>query len=181
MDIRVHRILKGSCANGPGRRNVVWFRGCTLNCPGCFNPETHDCSGGDLIGAERLAEALLDGSPDGITISGGEPFQQAGALLELLRCLQNRKTPPVLVFSGFSESELRTDPEKAVCLGLIDAVICGPFRQNEKPAWDRFCSSENQKLLLLSGRLQTPDFRDLPLSEVIIGAEGDAFFTGLLT
>ena len=179
MDIRVHRILKGSRANGPGCRNVVWFQGCSLKCPGCFNPETHGRSGGYPMAADVLAEALLTGSPNGITISGGEPFQQASGLLALLHCLWEKKSPSVLVFSGYAESELRADPEKAACLDWIDALICGPFLPNAPAAYDRFCSSENQRLVLLTERLKETDFRDLPLSEVIIGEDGDAVISGI--
>ena len=98
MHIRIHKILTGSSANGPGIRNAVWFQGCTLNCPGCFNPQTHDPEDGKLITSDDLCSQLL--SPDtpcgGITISGGEPFQQPEGLLALLKELRKRNAPPVL-------------------------------------------------------------------------------------
>ena len=37
----IHAIEPRSRANGPGARFVVWLQGCTLGCPGCFNPATH--------------------------------------------------------------------------------------------------------------------------------------------
>ena len=51
----IDALLKGSRANGPGRCNVVWFQGCTLGCPGCFNPGTHDPSSGEDLAVEQLA------------------------------------------------------------------------------------------------------------------------------
>ncbi len=178
-ELRVHRVLHGSRANGPGRRSVVWLQGCPLHCAGCFNPETHDPAGGMLMKAADLADALLTDHPDGITISGGEPFAQPAGLVELLRTLRERNVPPVLVFSGYGEAELRSDPSKAACLTYIDALICGPFRADEPPAYERFCSSANQTLLLLTDRMRMEDFAALPLQEIIIEEDGSALFSGI--
>lgn len=178
-ELRVHRVLHGSRANGPGRRSVVWLQGCPLHCPGCFNPETHDPAGGSFMKAAELADALLADLPDGITISGGEPFAQPTGLAELLRTLRERNAPPVLVFSGYGEADLRSDPLKAACLTDIDALICGPFRADEPPAYERFCSSANQTLILLTDRMCAEDFAALPLREIIIEDDGSALFSGI--
>jgi len=37
-----------SLVNGPGKRAVVWVQGCTLGCPGCFNPQTHSVAAGKI-------------------------------------------------------------------------------------------------------------------------------------
>ena len=181
MNIRVHQILTGSIANGPGIRNVVWFQGCTLNCPGCFNPQTHSDTEGYMISAGDLSSRLLSHSIpcDGITISGGEPFQQADGLLELVRELKERNAPPILVFSGYTFHQLKQTPNFSVCLPFIDALISGPYRPHEKPAFERFCSSSNQELHILSDRLRIEDFSDLPLGEIIIDSSGSTVYSGL--
>lgn len=181
MNIRYHAILCGSAANGPGRRNVVWLQGCTLNCPGCFNPLTHDPQSGKLISCAELCGLLLRPDPicEGITISGGEPFQQAEALLELLRNLKLRNSPPVLVFSGYSFSRIQDDPVCCSCLPFVDALICGPFMPDEPPAYERFCSSANQELILLTDRYTNRDFENLPLGEIMIDKEGNAVVSGI--
>ncbi len=129
--------------------------------------------------AAELADALLADLPDGITISGGEPFAQPTGLAELLRTLRERNAPPVLVFSGYGEADLRSDPLKAACLTDIDALICGPFRADEPPAYERFCSSANQTLILLTDRMCAEDFAALPLREIIIEDDGSALFSGI--
>ena len=181
MDVRIHKILRGSRAHGPGIRNVVWFQGCSLGCSGCFNPLTHDPAGGNVIPVNSLAALLLAPSfpCDGITISGGEPFQQPEALLSLLQLLREKNSPPVLVFSGYPEAVLRGDELFSACLGHIDALICGPFRQDQPPAYDRFCSSRNQELVILSERYHPEDFRNLPLNEIIIDRQGNAEISGI--
>lgn len=181
MEVRIHRILTGSRANGPGIRNVVWFQGCTLRCPGCFNPQTHAPHGGQSINVEELCDRLL--SPfhpcDGITISGGEPFQQAEALLNLLQELQKQKAPLILVFSGYSYNELRNNPVSAACLPFIDALICGPYDRKTPPVYERFCSSGNQELVLLSERYTENDFRNLPVMEYFFDDSGNVIISGI--
>ena len=181
MDLNVHKILRGSRANGPGLRNVVWVQGCTLRCPGCFNPLTHDPKAGKQYTAEAVCNELLSADTlcEGITISGGKPFQQPEALAELLKLLRRKNSPPILVFSGYTGTELRSDPLFAPILTNVDALICGPYRKDLPPAYNRFCSSENQELILLSDRYTEADFRDLPLSEVFIDPQGAAEFSGI--
>ena len=179
MNIQVHKILTGSSANGPGKRNVVWLQGCTFHCPGCFNPLTHDPAGGKTIPIEQLYTELTNVPCDGITISGGEPFQQPEALLELLKLIRKQSSLPVLLFSGYSYPELSNHPACSACLPLIDALICGPYRQDLPPAYERFCSSANQELILLSDRYRKEDFGNLPLGEYIFDGEGNAVLSGI--
>ena len=179
MEIRIHRILSGSRANGPGIRNVVWLQGCTLNCAGCFNPQTHDPQAGIVMTTDSLCDELLRHNCDGITISGGEPFQQPEALLDLLRRLRERESSPVLIFSGYTFQEIKEDPKKAACIPFTDALICGPYLPQIPPAYERFCSSGNQELILISPHYSPEDFVHLLLSEIIIDAEGNILRSGI--
>ena len=183
MGIRIHEFLRGSRANGPGIRNVVWFQGCTLGCPGCFNPKTHDPAGGKEMSAEEVCSFLLapDRPCDGITISGGEPFRQPEGLLELLQLLNGSRTPPVLVFSGYTFKTIQQTPAFSACLPYIDALICGPYQADTSPAYERFCSSGNQELVILSGRFRPEDFAELPLREWIIDNHGFEAISGIFS
>lgn len=181
MKIRIHKILTGSCANGPGIRNVVWFQGCTLGCPGCFNPRTHDPKGGYSITTKALCNHLLSpASPcDGITISGGEPFQQAEALKILLEGIKSHSGLPVLVFSGYTYDFLKSSTAGSACLPFIDALICGPYDRNIPPDHERFCSSGNQELVFLSDRYSKKDFNNLPQSEYFLDNQGNIIISGI--
>ncbi len=181
MNVKIHKILTGSRANGPGIRNTVWFQGCTLNCPGCFNPGAADPAGGRLYTVEQICDCLLDPEYpcDGITISGGEPFQQPGALYALLKKLREKSAPPVLVFSGFTEEEIMNVPARRVCAEIADALICGPYRPETGSDHAHFLSSRNQKLILITDRLKNSDFEDLPLRELIIDEEGNLIISGI--
>lgn len=85
MNLKVHSLLESSVANGPGQRAVIWVQGCTLGCPGCWNPLSHRRSTGTEWGIEELAGWLKSVRSrieiSGVTISGGEPLEQAPGLV----------------------------------------------------------------------------------------------------
>ena len=108
----VHAIMPASRVNGPGLRCVVFVQGCTLDCPSCWNKLSHAFHGTELAIEEIQAElANYHGeySFDGVTLSGGEPMQQAEELSKLVQGL--RSALPTLsfgMFTGYSEKELET-------------------------------------------------------------------------
>src|SRR5215471_12836959 len=84
----LHAFVPASRANGPGLRAVVYFQGCSLNCPGCWNPDSHKFHGEEVSPANVLQEieaAMGRSSLEGVTFSGGEPMQQVQALVEVMR------------------------------------------------------------------------------------------------
>ena len=135
-------------ALGPGRRLGLWFQGCGIRCPGCISADTW----GPGRGRTTVAALLEQVQPwlaeaGGVTISGGEPFDQPDALLELLAALRQRTDADVLVYSGHSLERLA--PLLARADGLIDALIADPFAQHQ-PQTLALRGSDNQRLSLLS-------------------------------
>ncbi len=181
LNIRVHAFMPKSSANGPGLRSVIWFQGCPFNCPGCFNPETHDPAGGKSVSAENIVQKVLraKNETDGITISGGEPFYQPEGLLKILRKIRQVSELSVLVFSGYEFEKIQAEPRFSVCLPYIDALICGPYMKDRPPAYERFCSSDNQQLILTSGYFCKNDFNGLPTEEIIVQPGGKIIFSGI--
>jgi anaerobic ribonucleoside-triphosphate reductase activating protein len=110
--IRIHQnaILHGTRANGPELRTCIWLQGCSLNCPGCHNPATHPLSGGTLWESQALARHIIlhcAVGTKGITVSGGEPMQQADELLALILAVKAyRPDFSVGIFSGYTHREL---------------------------------------------------------------------------
>ncbi len=104
--LRLAAFEPRSLANGPGVRAVVWVQGCGKRCPGCFNPEFQAREGGCEVTAEEVLRriAVAEGI-EGVTFSGGEPFDQAAALAEVARGAQARGLG-VVVFTGYTRGEL---------------------------------------------------------------------------
>ncbi|KTD47815.1 4Fe-4S single cluster domain-containing protein [Legionella quateirensis] len=133
---------------GPGRRIGIWFQGCTIRCSGCISADTWNTKK-DGIEVKYLIEGI---SPwlyeaDGITISGGEPFDQPEALISLLKQLRLETSSDILVYSGYAYEKISHYVTK--CDGLIDALISDPYEENTKQTL-ALRGSDNQRLHYLT-------------------------------
>ncbi len=158
---------------GPGRRLILWVRGCPLACAGCMTPELWDAAPANLHrSVEELAVQLapLLADLDGFSISGGEPTLQAAPLthlIQLLRAQSELKDLEVLSYSGFTLEELGArGAQVAAYLAQLDVLIDGRFEQNAANdlAWR---GSDNQRVHLLSARAQAKyaDLVETPMPE----------------
>lgn len=151
--LNVAAIRPRTRVNGPGWRAAVWVQGCTLRCPGCFNPGTHPHVARTLWDPERLADRLIDGDTEGISILGGEPFEQAAACAVLARRIQ-QSGRTVVTYSGYTAAQLRaaTIPEIHDLLAATDLLIAGPYLaalRNDGRGWH---GSTNQEFIYLTDR-----------------------------
>lgn len=142
---------------GPGRRIGLWLQGCSIHCPGCVSQDTWPVDASRRIAiADLLAwcRKVSAGAPDGITISGGEPFEQARGLQALLSLLAAWRREAGLDFDllCYSGMPLRVlEKRHAKVLALLDAIIPEPYvdRLPQGGAWR---GSANQPLVPLSER-----------------------------
>lgn len=174
MRISVHAVEPRSRANGPGTRFVVWFQGCTLGCAGCFNPSTH-ATGGTEISVEDLA-AQMRGA-EGLSLSGGEPLQQAhaaAALLDAARALGMS----TLAFSGYTREEIEQLDGGPAVLARLDVLIDGRYVAAERHATG-LRGSANQRIHLLTNRYSLADVEATPTAEIRIGPDGEVVLTGV--
>lgn len=169
---RVHAIEPRSRANGPGARFVVWLQGCTLGCPGCFNPSTHPAGG-----REVEVESLDFGDADGLSLSGGEPMQQPAAALALLDHARARGLS-TLMFSGYTLDELRALPLGPEVLARLDVLIDGRYVSTERLATG-LRGSANQRIHLLTPRHTLAEVEATPVAEIRIAASGEVVLTGV--
>ncbi len=177
--LRLHAFEPASRANGPGLRAVLWTRGCSLGCPGCFNPETHSFDGGELVDVEELAGRVAAlGNIEGVTVSGGEPLQQRPALLAFLRRLRERTRLSVLVFTGFSREEVRRLPEAEALLGCIDVLLAGRY-DAARHLGRGLIGSANKTAHFLTDRYGPADLEAVPPAEVVITADGEVVASGI--
>lgn len=177
--VRIHAFEPRSRANGPGARFVVWFQGCTLGCPGCFNPATHDPGAGRGVGLDELIAELARARPviEGISLSGGEPLQQpeaARALLDAARAMGLS----TLAFSGYTLDEIRALPGGPDVLARLDVLIDGRYVARDRLATG-LRGSANQRIQLLTGRYARADVEATPVAEIRIGPTGDVVLTGV--
>lgn len=149
MKIRIAGTVNDSIVDGPGLRYVVFVQGCPHHCPGCHNPETWDFDGGkevdthDLV-REMSANPLLSG----LTLSGGEPFDQpeASRWLAVHARLLGKN---VWCYTGYTLEEImeKNKQEWRALLLFIDVLVDGPFIQEQKSLDLDYRGSRNQRLI----------------------------------
>lgn len=178
--LRVHHIEPASRSNGPGSRVTLWFQGCSRRCPGCFNPQTHPFEGGRLFEVAELSDhvaSLL--SPTGnLSISGGEPLEQAESLVAFLQALKQRKDFSCVLFTGFDWDQLQSHPRWQEIRPFVDLLSAGPFRA-ELQSGHMLVGSTNQTLHFLSSRYTLNDIACLPEAEIVISPDGSLHVSGI--
>jgi anaerobic ribonucleoside-triphosphate reductase activating protein len=178
--LHLHSSQAASRANGPGLRGVLWLQGCTLGCPGCFNPDTHSNNGGELWSIDTAVNWAVQLPPGvtGITISGGEPLQQIDPLSEFLSRVRLTTTLSIVVFTGFGMFEIQRMPAAPDLLASIDVLITGRYIEDLRVAHS-LVGSANKRLHFLTSRYTTVDFREIPEAEIIVAVDGEISFSGI--
>ncbi|MDR2513202.1 MAG: anaerobic ribonucleoside-triphosphate reductase activating protein [Puniceicoccales bacterium] len=142
-------LIHDSIVDGEGLRTVIWTQGCLLRCPGCHNPHTHDTAGGfELLIEQVKMELRQTKAQSGITFSGGEPFLQVAACVEIARFAKTRSWN-VWCYTGYVYEQLREDATKLPLLREVDVLVDGPFILAMRDLRLRFRGSRNQRILRL--------------------------------
>ena len=157
MEIRIAGTVDDSIVDGPGIRYTVFTQGCPHHCPGCHNPKTHAQDGGYTVDTEKIV-AQLRANPllDGLTLSGGEPFEQPAACTELAR-QAHALGLNVWCYTGYTCEVLLTAKKPAweALLQQVDVLVDGPFLLGERSLELQYCGSKNQRLLDMPRTLET--------------------------
>ena len=159
--IRLFGLVTDSIVDGPGFRVSIFTQGCPHHCEGCHNPGSHDPEAGKEWTLDEV-EKKFTGNPllDGITLTGGEPFQQPAACAELAR-RAHQKGLNVWSYSGYTYEKLREmargDEGVNALLSEIDVLVDGPFRLNERSLELLYCGSKNQRLIDMKKTRETGD------------------------
>ncbi|WP_369968862.1 4Fe-4S single cluster domain-containing protein [Stenotrophomonas rhizophila] len=169
---------------GPGQRLGIWFQGCSIRCSGCISADTWG-PGRTVVDVTTLLEQVapwLD-QADGITISGGEPFDQFDALLQMLVGLRQRTAADILVYSGHPLETLQPMLDQA--RDLIDALISDPYLEQADQSL-ALRGSDNQRLTLLTAlgrsRLASLERASTPADKVLdlmFDATGTVWMAGI--
>jgi anaerobic ribonucleoside-triphosphate reductase activating protein len=147
-------------AEGPGLRYALWLQGCSIRCPGCCNPHLFEAAGGaavpvrDLL-AEVAAARALSGI-EGVTLLGGEPFDQPAALARFAEGVRAMGLS-VVAFSGYTLEEVRAREAAGQrgfgrLLGALDVLVDGRYEAARPERQRLWAGSTNQRFHYLTGR-----------------------------
>lgn len=183
IDAAVSRLHFPVTALGPGRRVGLWLQGCSIRCPGCISVDTWE-TGTGVVPLPQLLNRITDmaADADGLTISGGEPFDQPEVLSAVVRAWRTSSDRSILVFTGREFAEIASWVEENE--GFVDALVTGPFR-SELPQTMAMRGSDNQELHVLTalgaelGSFDRPLLPEDRRLDVMFDELGHAWFAGI--
>ena len=182
MHWQLNRIQYPVYNLGPGKRIGIWTQGCSLKCPDCVNQSLWRSDGGRLVPVDLLLENILQlaGDYDGITISGGEPFDQYEPLIAFCSYIKLKTSLDIFVYSGYSLEEIRRDHQDCLYANCMDYLLDGryvqPLNRNES-----LRGSANQRLYrFIDGKQnEIQPIQEDQRWSVYISQENEIFLTGI--
>ena len=149
--VEIAGTVAESVVDGPGIRFVIFTQGCPHRCKGCHNPHTWMSGGGSMVNIDDLfrqvaANPLLKG----VTLSGGEPFEQAVPLARLARQVR-AIGKDVICYTGYTWEYLLEHPDDhrrfRDLLEETDYLVDGPFVEELRDLKLPFRGSTNQRII----------------------------------
>lgn len=133
MNWKLNKIQYPIYNLGVGKRIGIWVQGCNLGCKGCVNQVLWNKEGGSSITVPEVFNCLvpLFDDYDGITISGGEPFQQYPQMIAFLHLIKTKTKLSIHCFTGYYLEELYDLFPDRLFLKYIDTLIDGRYVENE--------------------------------------------------
>jgi anaerobic ribonucleoside-triphosphate reductase activating protein len=149
----IARIKTGRLAEGPGPRTVIWFQGCPIRCPGCYNTHLWPFEGGQEMTLAHVLARVAAGRAQGdigVSLVGGEPLAQPEACAELCVALHESGVH-VIVFTGLTYQDIvslvEAIPAYEVILDNANVLVDGPFIRSEYDPVIAYRGSRNQRAI----------------------------------
>ena len=171
--LRVGARVPVTRVEGPGARYALWVQGCSIRCPGCCNPHLFDAALGSAVPVDALLAEVAVARPaiEGLTLLGGEPFDQAAAVARLAAGTRALGLS-VMTFTGYTLEELRARADAAVDALLLatDVLVDGRYEAARPERRRLWAGSENQRFHYLSDRY-SPEIEVPPAGQPLRAVE----------
>jgi len=143
--VRIANYVQDSIVDGPGLRFTLFVQGCSHHCKGCHNPQTHDPNGGRECSEQEIIEAMLSNPlTDGLTLSGGEPFDQAESCAVIAKAAKEAGLS-VWAYTGYTLEQLLQRRDEL--LKYVDVLVDGPFMLEQRSLALKWRGSRNQRII----------------------------------
>lgn len=179
--IRVHKlmIVENEHLYGPGKRLLIYLKGCSIHCEGCINQHLWPFEGGTMMNSNGILEMCKKENLEGITIHGGEPLDQAKDLYNVVNTIKNEKYT-VILFTGYIKKELNKEQIKV--WNCSDIVVAGRFQLKKRNVNLQFRGSTNQRIYTHNGPYKNYKIKDGFTTAILtIDENGNMDVNGFLT
>lgn len=143
MRIQLHGIAQDSIVDGPGLRLAVFVQGCARGCDGCHNPDSQPKYGGYSANVDDVMK-MISPITTGLTLSGGEPFDQE-AVCFILAMEAHERGLTVWAYTGYTFEELIE--RDSLLLKEADVLVDGPFVKGLASYALKWRGSSNQRII----------------------------------
>lgn len=139
-------------ADGEGFRCSLYVSGCTFKCSGCWNKSAQSFRYGKpytLDLQRQILEDIAQPYVSGLSLLGGEPFQNQDITLPLVQEFRKRfgNTKTVWCWTGFTLEELQEKDEPL--LDYIDVLVDGQYVNELRDTSLQWRGSTNQRVIHL--------------------------------
>ncbi len=150
MTIRIIDILHDTTVDGPGFRTSIYAAGCKHACVGCHNPQSWDFNAGRDYTVDEVMDIIKTDPFAHITFTGGDPFYQEEAFVELAKRIRQETDKTIWCYTGFLFEQLT----RSTLLPLVDVLVDGPFQLELRDTDLLFKGSSNQRLIDVKASLK---------------------------
>ena len=168
--MQIARIIAPIHSLGPGEGVGLWVQGCSKKCIGCMSEEMQYFDINKNIPIDFLASLLIQeavrNNCNRLTISGGDPFEQAEELCKLLIEIRPHFSD-ILVYSGFTIEEIESSRLMHKCLEYVDVLVDGRYIDGENTGSSRLYGSNNQKVHLFNNDL-ADDYQEFEMGDHLL-------------
>ncbi|MCH5138601.1 anaerobic ribonucleoside-triphosphate reductase activating protein [Clostridiaceae bacterium UIB06] len=158
-EVRLSGIAFESLVNGPGLRRVIFAQGCIHNCKGCFNPDTHDLKGGQVMDMDKIIKDIKNNPLiKGVTFSGGDCLEQADKFAYMGKKIKELGLN-IWCYTGYTYEYILQNKDKRAgwddLLDNIDVLVDGKFEEDKQDSTLRYKGSSNQRIIDIKESLKS--------------------------
>ena len=179
INIHKMKIVNNEHLYGPGKRLLIFLKGCSIHCDGCVNTHLWSFDGGEQKTTNEIIDIIKEQNLEGVTLHGGEPLDQPNGLLDVVLAVKKiNKT--VILFTGYNKNELIGN--KLKIWNLADLVVAGRFQIQKRNIYLQFRGSTNKRVYKHKGKYKNYKIKDgYTVTLLTIDKSGDMDINGFIS
>jgi len=183
MYLNVNKFISQTEVEGPGKRACIYLQGCSIRCKGCIYPQSWPKGNNLIFDIDDIADRILNGPEiEGVTFSGGEPFDQAEPLAVLGSILKEEDLSVVTFTENIYEDIiLSQNINWYILLSITDILIDGPYLKEKADISRLWVGSSNQRYHFLTDRYKNFNFKMPNKIEIRIQDNGKVIVSGIIS